>query len=171
MRWLRVLLIVLATAGWADWLVLVPFIAASRSGDVAVLASALTYRAGSVICHQQTERSWYVAGVQMPVCARCTGLYAGAPIGAAVMAVWLWRLGAAGRVRPALPLTPLRVAVALSGAPTLALWVAEHLIGMPVSNSLRAAGAALFGAAVAGVVTAWAGGASFEDTPPATAIH
>lgn len=28
------------------------------------------------ICHQKPERSLYIAGVQLPLCARCTGIYA-----------------------------------------------------------------------------------------------
>src|SRR5260370_37403152 len=39
---------------------------------------ALTiYRAFSNICHQIPERSFFIAGHQFAVCARCTGLYAG----------------------------------------------------------------------------------------------
>src|SRR5258705_2465494 len=39
---------------------------------------ALTiYRAFSTLCHQLPERSFFIAGHQFAVCARCTGLYAG----------------------------------------------------------------------------------------------
>jgi uncharacterized membrane protein len=39
---------------------------------------ALTiYRAFSALCHQLPERSFFIAGHQFAVCARCTGLYAG----------------------------------------------------------------------------------------------
>src|SRR6267142_3018813 len=38
---------------------------------------ALTiYRAFSTLCHQLPERSFFIAGHQFAVCARCTGLYA-----------------------------------------------------------------------------------------------
>ena len=40
------------------------------------LLVALVYAAGSVICHQLPERSFFVDARQLPVCARCTGLYA-----------------------------------------------------------------------------------------------
>ena len=41
-------------------------------------AIALTiYRAFSKVCHQQPERSFFVAGYPLAICARCTGLYAG----------------------------------------------------------------------------------------------
>lgn len=33
---------------------------------------------GSAVCHQMAERSFIVEGMQMPFCARCTGIYIGA---------------------------------------------------------------------------------------------
>jgi uncharacterized membrane protein len=35
------------------------------------------YRAFSYVCHQIPERSFFIAGHQFAVCARCTGIYAG----------------------------------------------------------------------------------------------
>jgi len=35
------------------------------------------YRTFSYVCHQIPERSFFIAGHQFAVCARCTGLYAG----------------------------------------------------------------------------------------------
>jgi uncharacterized membrane protein len=58
-----------------------------------VPASAAIYAIGSYICHQRPERSFELAGAQLPVCARCLGLYGGAALGA-VIAPHLWRLGA-----------------------------------------------------------------------------
>ncbi len=34
------------------------------------------YTLCSHICHQKPDRSLYIAGVQFPLCARCTGIYA-----------------------------------------------------------------------------------------------
>lgn len=39
--------------------------------------AAVLYEAFSHLCHQQPERSFYIAGQQVAVCARCTGLYGG----------------------------------------------------------------------------------------------
>ena len=65
-----------ATLAWMLTLVLVPFLLAHETGGRAVLAaSAGTYLVGSVICHQRPDRSFRLWGVQMPVCARCAGLY------------------------------------------------------------------------------------------------
>ena len=33
---------------------------------------------GSAVCHQMAERSLFFDGMQMPLCARCTGIYIGA---------------------------------------------------------------------------------------------
>ena len=33
---------------------------------------------GSAVCHQMAERSFIFDGMQMPLCARCTGIYTGA---------------------------------------------------------------------------------------------
>lgn len=34
-------------------------------------------RVGSAVCHQMAERSFLFDGMQMPLCARCTGIYIG----------------------------------------------------------------------------------------------
>lgn len=48
------------------------------------------YLIGSLICHQLPQRSFHLAGAQLPVCARCTGLYLGAAIGVASLRLWTW---------------------------------------------------------------------------------
>ena len=68
---------------WAALLVAAPFLA-SRA-HASALASALivgVYGIGSLICHQLPERSYHLWAAQMPVCARCTGIYFGAVLGA-----------------------------------------------------------------------------------------
>jgi uncharacterized membrane protein len=44
------------------------------------------YAAGSVVCHQLPERSFYWGQWQFPVCSRCTGLYLSAVVGLAAWA-------------------------------------------------------------------------------------
>ena len=44
-------------------------------------AAAVMYAAGSFICHQIPERSFHLDGIQLPVCARCFGLYGGGALG------------------------------------------------------------------------------------------
>lgn len=45
------------------------------------LPHAIVYYIGDVECHQISERSFYVAGNQMPVCSRDTGIFLFATIG------------------------------------------------------------------------------------------
>ena len=35
----------------------------------------IIWRIGGYLCHQMPERSFFIRGVQLPVCARCTGVY------------------------------------------------------------------------------------------------
>lgn len=42
---------------------------------------AIIFTIGGVVCHQRPERSFFIEGHQLPVCARCTGLYLTGAIG------------------------------------------------------------------------------------------
>jgi uncharacterized membrane protein len=78
------LMAVVATTAWIALLVAAPALPG--------WAGAMIYGLGSVICHQIPERSFYLSGFQLPVCARCLGIYAGAA-GAAVLAAMRSRSG------------------------------------------------------------------------------
>jgi len=171
MRLLPAVLIGAAAIGWACWLAAVPALVRSATSGPAVWAAAATYRAGAVICHQRDARSFHVAGVRMPVCTRCFGLYTGAALGAlAALGCLLARLR---RTTEAwrIPLARLRWILAASAAPTLAAWLAEHVAAIGVPGPARAIAALPLGAAVAAFVTCWAGGAAFHDTAPGSALH
>ena len=108
---------------------------------------------GAVICHQIPERSFFWQGHQLPVCARCTGLYVSAIAG---LLGWLV-LKAVRRWRPITidPSAALRV-IAITAIPTLAtvasgaigLWdgsnITRALLAIPVGASAGAAVAAVF---------------------------
>ena len=66
--------IALASLAWLALLIITPFAPPGLA--------TLIYAAGSVICHQIPERSFHLAGFQIPVCARCLGIYLGAAVGA-----------------------------------------------------------------------------------------
>ncbi len=61
--------------------------------------------AGYAVCHRITDRSFTIAGRQLPLCARCTGMYLGVVLTFVVLSL-------AGRRRWAL-MPPLRVILAL----------------------------------------------------------
>jgi uncharacterized membrane protein len=130
--WFAPTLAALST-GWVLTIGATPTIA-QAPGVWAVVAS-LAYVAGSVVCHQQPERSFHLAGVQLPVCARCTGLYIGGALG--VLTWLIWRR--ARRPSP-IAIDPIRAALALAiaSAPT-AITVATAVAGIwDLSNASRA---------------------------------
>jgi uncharacterized membrane protein len=111
------------------------------------LWSTLVHVAASRICHQRPERSFQTAGVQWPVCGRCSGLYLGAPAGA------LAALLAARRGRP----SALRTVLALAAIPTAITLGLEWLQIGTVTNLARLLTALPLGAAVAFAVVRVAG--------------
>jgi uncharacterized membrane protein len=75
---LRRPLMVWALVATGAWLFTALIAAAplARGNGFEVLSFTL-YQAFSHVCHQAPERSFFVAGHQLAVCARCTGLYFG----------------------------------------------------------------------------------------------
>jgi uncharacterized membrane protein len=127
MRWAAVLLTAAAVL-WVVALVAAPFGLTQSSS----LTAAFVYEAAARVCHQQADRSFQLAGVQMPVCARCFGLYLSG--GAGAVAAWL-------RVR-----RPSRVVLSRGGqlallcvaAPTVISLLAEWVGLVHPSNLARA---------------------------------
>lgn len=146
----RIAFVALAIA-WAILLPVAPF-AASRSGSASSPASHVlsfvVYGIGRLICHQRPERSFYLFGVQLPVCARCTGIYAGA----ALMAV-AWRSFAAQHTnsRPD-PAVAARRLLLVGIAPTAATLLYEWTTGQTPGQWTRAVSGVPLGAAVAWIV-------------------
>jgi uncharacterized membrane protein len=121
-------------AAWAALLLVAPLLP--------TVPAALTYAAASVVCHQWPARSFHLASAQLPVCARCLGIYVG-------VAVALW-------TAPGAPLSPSRArwTVAIGALPTAATVAAEWLGLWETSNAVRAAAGAPLGAGVGLVVRA-----------------
>lgn len=44
----------------------------------------LVYEIGDKLCHQKSDRSYFINGNQLPFCARCTGIWIGMAIGTAI---------------------------------------------------------------------------------------
>jgi uncharacterized membrane protein len=136
---------VLMTFVWLALLLAAPVSA------LGVPASGLTYALGSLICHQRPERSFHVSAAQVPVCARCAGLYAGAAIGSVLAMV------AGRRSNPSM--YRWRTVLLAAAVPTAATWIAEAAGVAAPWNAVRAVAALPLGTAVAWVVVDAARGA------------
>jgi uncharacterized membrane protein len=114
---------------------------ALSSGNRVVSAAALAmYSAGAEVCHQRPERSFHAGGVQLPVCARCTGLYVAAAAGGPL--ALLLAGGMSG--------SRARTMATLAALPTLVTWSAEMAGVAHPSNMVRAVAALPLG-----FVAAW----------------
>jgi uncharacterized membrane protein len=113
-----------------------------------------------LVCHQLPERSYRLWGAQMPVCARCAGIYFGAAVAALAAATRRVRSSesAARRRQPVVGVArslqtsvrAVRLAAAASVVPTAATLIYEWTTGDTPSNTLRfAAGIPI------GVVVGW----------------
>jgi uncharacterized membrane protein len=95
------------------------------------LPATMVYAASSQLCHQRPERSFHLAGFQLPVCARCFGLYASGALGA----LFAW----AGGLRAGNKAT--RTALAVAALPTAITWGLEAAGIAAFSNVGRAVAA------------------------------
>jgi uncharacterized membrane protein len=116
--------------------------------------TSFVYAVSSRICHQIPSRSFHTDNVQWPVCARCSGLYLAAPIGA------LAALTVAGRRGSSRNAVGWLVVAAVPTAITLVIqWLG---IGQP-SNLIRFVAALPLGTAVAWVLVRTAAGSGRSD--------
>jgi uncharacterized membrane protein len=131
-----VAVLALTAVVWVALLILTPTLPVPIAGIV--------YALGSRICHQRPERSFHLFAVQLPVCARCAGIYAGAAIGSL--------LTLSGPIRERLfPCSPRMVLVA-GALPTCITLVSEWSGAWAGGNEVRAAAGVWLGLAVAVVV-------------------
>jgi len=138
---------------WACVLVATPYLMAHPHPRQAGLAAAAVYVVGSVVCHQLFDRSFHVWDRQMPVCARCSGLYAGAPLG--IVGVFARRRSSDRRSQTARhdwPLRRLRTILIAAAVPTLATVAVEGVGIAEPTNLVRAVTALPLGFGVAWVV-------------------
>ena len=149
---------VTASVAWFGALPLATLAATQPHPSTAVyLCSFLVYLAGSVLCHQLPARSCFLWGVQMPVCARCTGIYAGAAVTAMVATIRTLRTRRGGPV--CLPRADTwagpyetRAALVLAALPTIVTLVYEWTTGHTPANWIRAAAGVPIGVVVAWIV-------------------
>lgn len=138
------------TVTWLVALVAAPYAATHQDPDTTTFkAAGLVYVLGSVVCHQLAHRSLHLWGVQLPVCARCTGLYTGAAFGALLAFVWgrsRQRSGSSNAIRR------LRQVLVVVALPSVLAIVAELLGAAEPSGVARASAALPLGASVSWVV-------------------
>lgn len=142
----RVFLI--SSASWAVCLPLTAF-AASRPDAASFVYgfAVLAYGVGHLVCHQLPERSFHVWGAALPVCARCSGIYVGAAVASAVVALTRTRLSSeARRAKDG------RSVLLMALLPTAATLVFEWTTGVTPSNGIRALAGIPLGVAVAWAV-------------------
>lgn len=111
--------------------------------------ATLLYAAGSLICHQIPDRSFHLQGSQLPVCARCAGLYGGGALGSIVAATMAGRLLTRWRLPPR---SWQWIGTLVAALPTIATFTLEWVVGWPIANTTRAISAVPLGGAVAFVV-------------------
>jgi uncharacterized membrane protein len=129
-------LLALTAVIWLALLILTPVLPVPIAG--------MLYALGSRICHQRPERSFHLFAAQLPVCARCAGIYAGAAIGSL--------LALSGSIRERLfPFSP-RVLLVAGALPTLVTLIIEWSGAWAGGNDARAAAGVWLGVAVAFVV-------------------
>ncbi|HET7216951.1 MAG TPA: DUF2085 domain-containing protein [Vicinamibacterales bacterium] len=96
---------------WALVIVATPIAAATGHGT---WGAAIAYHIGSLICHQRPVRSFHLMGIQMPVCARCFGLYASGAAGLLLAAASVARGSSVSRNRLRLGAAALPIAVTVA---------------------------------------------------------
>jgi uncharacterized membrane protein len=145
------------------WAVALPAaaLAAQRSAGTASAEQFLAlgvYQLGSIICHQRPERSFHLGSMPFPVCARCTGIYAGAAatgiVALAVMASQERRTSR-NTARPhgsRRDVMRSRAALAVCAAPALVTLLVEWAGGRAPSNEIRALSGLALGGGVAWVL-------------------
>jgi uncharacterized membrane protein len=136
------------TAAAVSWAVLIwttPALAAHQDRTAPVVLAAAVYGIGTFVCHQAPARSFHVAGIRTPVCARCAGLYVGAALGL---------LLGFGRGRRDASRLSSRTALLAFAAPTALTWAVAALGLWDPGNVLRAVAALPLGAVASALVAA-----------------
>jgi uncharacterized membrane protein len=133
-------------AGLVPWAL--PFLRAYLPlGAIGVAVDALF----ASMCHRLPERTLVLAGVAMPLCSRCAGIFAGAAVGA--LAAW-----------PRLSPRGLRLLITAAAAAMLLDVVTQDLGVHPIWHATRLATGFFFGYAVgAAALVALLRAAGFDE--------
>jgi uncharacterized membrane protein len=127
---------------WSGVIPLAALAASSPNEASAVYALVIgVYAVGHLICHQLPVRSFHLWGAALPVCARCTGIYVGAAVMAAIVIS-----ARPPRTTPSAAETRWLLGAGLF--PTLLTLAYEWTTGVMPANWIRALAGAPLGAAV-----------------------
>ena len=137
-----------AAVSWAVALVLASSIAARPDASPLYAFAFGIYAAGSIVCHQLPDRSFHLWGVQMPVCARCTGIYVGGAVAAIVVYVVSAFRRTQVRLKPDSTYGRATFALLVAALPTAATLLYEWTTGQTPANAIRALAGFPLGAAV-----------------------
>ena len=138
----------LTSLGWATALPLTTWVASrAHAPSLLYAAAAAVYGIGALVCHQLPARSFQLWAVQLPVCARCTGIYVGAAIASLI----------AMAVTPRDAPRVTRVAILAAVAPAALTLVYEWWSGQMPAHWIRAASGVPIGAMVTALVVAATG--------------
>src|SRR5262245_2115960 len=160
---------IVVSIGWFVLIPLATFLAGRSSTNTTAGygLAFMTYGIGGLVCHQRPERSFHLFGVQMPVCARCLGIYGGAATTAALL--WLFAIArnevshhesaiswpGFGVARNALLVSAIPIGITLAY---------EWTTGDTPANWIRAVSGLSLGAAVAWIVCTVESGHDRMDT-------
>ena len=143
---------VIAAPGWLMMLPLAAYAATRVHAATYTHAFAFViYGIGSLVCHQKPERSFHLWAAQLPVCARCTGIYLGAAAAALVAQAFRPAVAAQAAPKGCATVSPRMVAI-VSAIPTIATLVFEWTTGITPSNLVRFAAGLPLGAVVSWLV-------------------
>ena len=119
---------------WAVVLVSAPVVTANYASESSLFTlGAAAYIVGTIVCHQQADRSFRLSEATFPVCARCTGLY----VGAGVSALMMFGLGAV-RTRRRCRWKDARTLFIVSALPTVVSILVETFGVVEPGNLVRA---------------------------------
>ena len=145
------LFLALVAAAWCALLAFAPLLPTPLAG--------VLYAVGSRICHQLPARSFHLEAAQLPVCARCLGIYAGAAAGAWAASFSVRVAGGVARWSPRNLL--------LAGAwPTALTWTLEQSGAWGGSNFVRAGAGVPLGIAIALVVARAVATLHYDECAP-----
>ena len=148
-------LLVLTACGWLALTVFAPLLPVPLAG--------VAYLAGSLVCHQLPERSFHLGASQLPVCARCLGIYGGLGV---IMVFWVLGSRVPGSAVQGSTVPGSRAVLIAGAIPTAATLAFEWLGMWEPSNVARVLAGVPLGAVVAFVVVGAVAKLHYEPCAP-----